>query len=76
MSTPAAGSPTTVEFQVSGMHCPSCVALIEESLLEHPGVESASVSLELQRAVASFDPNIVGIDDLRAVIVGAGYTVT
>ena len=76
MSTPSAGSPTTVEFQVSGMHCSSCVAVIEESLLEQPGVESASVSLELQRAVASFDPHIVGVDDLEAVIVGAGYTVT
>jgi copper chaperone CopZ len=66
----------TIEFQVSGMHCGSCAALIEETLLGQPGVASASVDLDATRAVVGYDPDRVGADELGAAITGAGYPAT
>ena len=63
-----------VELAVSGMHCASCVALIEEILTEQPGVGSATVDLESATAVVSFDSAQVGIDQLRSAVSEAGYT--
>ncbi len=56
------------------MHCGSCVALVEESLTEQDGVDSASVDLDRERAVIGFDPFVVGVDELRAAIAAVGYT--
>ncbi len=80
---PAVGGPqaspvalSTLEFDVEGMHCGACVALIEESLSEQSGVASASVDLGSARAVVSYDPTQIGPDDLGATIAEAGYSAT
>jgi len=56
------------------MHCGSCVALVEESLVELSGVASATVDLESARAVVEYDPSRVDPEQLRAAVVEAGYT--
>jgi P-type Cu+ transporter len=61
------------EIEVTGMHCQSCVALIEESLTDTAGVHAATVDLEQARAFVSFDPAQASIDVLCAAIVSAGY---
>lgn len=68
------GGAVAVELAVSGMHCHSCVALLEEVLREQPGVEAATVVLEPGRAHVRFDPAVVGPERLRSVIAEAGYT--
>jgi copper chaperone CopZ len=70
----ATGGPASVELRVDGMHCGSCVALIEETLTEQSGVTLASVDLDSARAVVEYDPTLVGPDQLRAAIAEAGYT--
>jgi len=70
------GPDVTAELHVEGMHCPSCVALIEESLAEQPGVAEAVVDLDASRAVVRYDPGVTGPDALRATIAAAGYTAT
>jgi copper chaperone CopZ len=67
---------TTVQLSVEGMHCGSCVVLIEESLVETAGVMAASVDLASARAVVDYDPALVGVDDLRSTIADAGYSAT
>ncbi len=64
----------TAELRVEGMHCGSCVALIEEVLAEQSGVESADVDLESARAVVEYDPGVIGSDQLLAAIAEVGYT--
>lgn len=64
----------TSELAVEGMHCGSCVALIEEVLGEQAGVLSAVVDLDSSLAVVGYDPALVGVDDLRAAIAVAGYS--
>jgi copper chaperone CopZ len=73
---PAGEGGATAELTVEGMHCGACVALIEESLSEQPGVNAASVDLDSARAVVRYDPDVVGTDDLRAAIAEAGYSAT
>ena len=66
----------TAELAVVGMHCGSCVALVEEALIERSGVISASVDLDSARAVIGYDPSLVGIDELLSAIEEAGYSAT
>ena len=62
------------ELRIDGMHCESCVALIEEALAEQTGVTSAAVELGSARAVVGFDPALVGVDQLVAAVTAAGYS--
>jgi copper chaperone CopZ len=65
-----------IELAIDGMHCESCVALIEEILVEQPGVRSATVDLTSASAVVRLDPAVVGTDALQSVIAEAGYSAT
>jgi copper chaperone CopZ len=58
---------------VTGMHCSSCSALIEETLAGNPAVERASVDLEGARAEIVYDPAVLALKDLCAVVAGLGY---
>ncbi len=72
--SPASGpASASARLQVEGMHCGSCVALIQETLIEQSGVSTASVDLESALALVEYDPALVGPDQLRAAIVDAGY---
>jgi Cu+-exporting ATPase len=64
---------TTVELAVTGMHCGSCAALIEESLAGTPGVTRATVDLDSAVARVDFDTASVSVGELCAVVAGAGY---
>jgi len=67
---------TSVELAIEGMHCESCVALIEEVLGEHAGVHSANVDLAAATAVVRLDPSLVGVADLQTAIAEVGYSAT
>lgn len=70
----ASAATATAELAVAGMHCGACVALIEESLTEHDGVSEASVDLDAGRAVVRYDPGLLGVDVLQAIVADAGYS--
>jgi copper chaperone CopZ len=70
------GDLATAQLAVEGMHCESCVLLIEEVLAERPGVSSSSVDLESALATVAYDPSRLGPDDLRSAIEEAGYSAT
>ncbi len=61
-------------LMVEGMHCASCSALIEETLIEDLGVPSAQVDLDSGRATVTYDPGAHTVDDLCAAVAAAGYT--
>ena len=69
----AASSPTVVRLSVTGMHCASCVALVEETVRELPGVTEVAVSLEEGEATVSYDPGVVDLTALCAAVAEAGY---
>src|SRR5512146_2713449 len=67
----------TVRLRISGMHCASCVARVEQAMAGVPGVVAARVNLATQRAEA--DVALAGADaaalnaQLAEAIRGAGY---
>ncbi|MGO9877464.1 MAG: heavy-metal-associated domain-containing protein [Acidimicrobiia bacterium] len=75
VNSPAGSAHTAVvELTVTGMHCDSCVALIEEMLAEQAGVASAVVDLDSASARVEFDTSLVTVDALCATVVKAGYS--
>lgn len=64
---------TTVELTVSGMHCASCAALIEEVLTEQQGLLAAHVDLVTNRAEMTFDDTVTELAALQSVIAELGY---
>jgi len=66
-------SDTKKTFAVKGMHCASCVVVIEQSLKQIPGVKEASVNLASEKATVSYDPSLVTDEHLSSAVKGAGY---
>ena len=69
--------PTTdpIVLHVDGMHCASCAALIEDVLLEVPGVVGVTVSLDQASALVAVDRAAPpGADSLCALIEEQGYS--
>jgi Cu+-exporting ATPase len=64
-----------VLLPIEGMTCASCVTRVEKALRRVPGVQEASVNLATEKARVSFDPAVVALDQLKAAVERAGYTV-
>jgi copper chaperone CopZ len=60
-------------ISVKGMHCGSCVKLIESKLSRLKGVESVTVSLPDETARVTYDPNNISVADLEQEIMNLGY---
>ena len=56
-----------------GISCASCVGTIESALLALPGVDRAAVNMGTERVTVDYDPEQLGVHDLREAITGAGY---
>jgi len=69
---PDAGQ-VAVVLDVVGMHCQSCAALIEETLVRDPGVHRVVVDLDAGRASVVFDPAAVSVSDVCDAVIGVGY---
>ena len=69
----SAANPNWIRFQVSGMHCASCVARVEGVLTALDGVRSARVNLATEEAVVEFDPELAPVADLVRAVERAGY---
>jgi cation transport ATPase len=69
------GSPQTAiaELAVEGMHCQSCAALIEETLLDDSCVAGAIVDLDAARAVVTYLPTMTTVDHLCELVAAIGY---
>ncbi|MGB4781770.1 heavy metal translocating P-type ATPase, partial [Candidatus Methylomirabilis sp.] len=68
-------STRVVEIPIRGMSCASCVQRIEQTLLEVPGVVSASVNFATERASVTYLDSVTQPADLRNSIEAAGYAV-
>lgn len=65
----------TVVLAITGMHCASCGLLIDDVLLDVPGVTDAETNLKSERCTVTADPG-VGDDVLLAAVAEAGYAAT
>lgn len=73
-STATPSGTASVTFDVGGMTCASCVAVVEKTLGKVPGVIAVSVNLATESATVEFDPTLIGVHEISDVIEGAGYS--
>jgi Cu+-exporting ATPase len=73
MTTAALSHSNTIDLQVVGMTCASCVMRVEKALKAVPGVESASVNLATEKATV-VALSTVPVPTLKAAVEKAGYT--
>ncbi|MFQ5981383.1 MAG: heavy metal translocating P-type ATPase [Candidatus Heimdallarchaeota archaeon] len=64
---------TEVNLLVEGMHCASCVATIENSIGDLPGVSKVSVNLLTSRAVVEYEDSQTTTSDLIHAVEKVGY---
>ena len=64
----------TASLAIGGMHCSSCALLIDDVLEDLPGVTSARTDARREMATVRYDAASVGLDDMVAAVVEAGYT--
>ncbi|MEX2333312.1 MAG: heavy metal-associated domain-containing protein, partial [Pseudohongiella sp.] len=62
----------TLQLDIEGMSCASCVGRVEQALLKTPGVSSASVNLATEQAQVMVD-NTTAPESLLAALDKAGY---
>ena len=64
----------TVELRIDGMTCEGCAAFIEHTLVQLPGVRSASVVYADRRALVALDPDSrLSNEDLISAVEKLGY---
>ena len=62
-------------IQMEELVCPMCAQKIETALQNAPGVVSASVLYNANKAKVEFDETKTSVDELVKVITGLGYVV-
>jgi len=61
------------ELKITGMHCESCVRVVERALVKAPGVRDASVNFAAGKASVTYDPSMTDSDRLVGEIEKKGF---
>ncbi len=61
-------------YPIKGMHCASCVRVIERSLSKTPGIKDASVNLATEKATVIYDDTLCGPTEIASAVSNVGYT--
>ena len=64
---------TKQTYAIKGMHCASCVSLIEKSLKKTPGVNNAVANLATETATVTFDSDVCTEDQIASAVEAVGY---
>jgi len=60
-------------FSIKGMHCASCVLILERALTQVDGVSRANVNLATTKATVTYDPQKVTDETLASAVAHVGY---
>src|SRR6266568_2826373 len=66
-------SETKKTFPIKGMHCASCVKVLERALKKVDGVAEANVNLATEQATVSYDVKRVSDNELSSAVAKVGY---
>ncbi len=64
----------TKTFPIKGMHCASCVRVLERALTKVSGVESATVNLATEKATVNYDDSACTPKQMESAVAQVGYT--
>ncbi len=62
-------------FAITGMTCTNCSARIEKILNKKDGITNTYVNFATEKAVVSFDPNVISVENIEGFITKAGFGV-
>lgn len=62
-------------YPIKGMHCASCVSLIEKSLKRTPGIKEAVVNLATEKATVTYDSDTCSEEQIASSVANVGYQV-
>lgn len=62
-----------ITLDLTGMTCASCAAVIEKVLSRKAGVEAAAVNLAMNTGSVTYDPEVIGLDEILEIVEKAGY---
>ncbi len=60
-------------FPIKGMHCASCVRILERALGKVNGVKEANVNLATEKATVTYDENVCTTEQMESAVAGVGY---
>jgi len=60
-------------ISITGMHCQSCVTILDRALSKQPGVKSVNVNFSTEKAAVEFDEKQINENKLVEVIKHKGY---
>lgn len=63
-------------IKITGMHCSSCVATIENALKKTPGILNANVNFASEKAYIEYETQKISAKEIDDAIVRAGYKTT
>lgn len=63
-------------YKITGMHCASCAATIENGLKNQKGIRSANVNFAVEKLYLDFDQNIISISQIKKLLDKLGYKIT
>ncbi|KAF5980294.1 Cu2+-exporting ATPase [Fusarium bulbicola] len=73
LSAPTSAHLATTTLQVGGMTCGSCTSAVEAGFKGVDGVGMVSVSLVMERAVVTHDPEIIPAEKIQDIIEDRGF---
>jgi Cu+-exporting ATPase len=62
-----------IALNIGGMTCAACAQTIERALKKTRGVSRANVNLATEKANISFDPGVIGLEEIGLVVDNTGY---
>ena len=60
-------------LRISGIHCASCVANIENALRKQKGIKEVSVNFATEKAYLTYNTHIVTLDEIKKIITKLVY---
>ena len=60
-------------FSIEGMSCNHCVAKVEASIKELPGIQKVKINLKKNNGVVKYDEAQVTADEIAETVTTAGY---
>ena len=62
-----------IKLKIEGMHCTGCSSRLEKVLNNTDGIENATVSFEEKQAVIKYNESQIDIEQIKEVILDAGF---
>jgi P-type Cu+ transporter len=62
-----------IQLQITGIHCASCVNIIEKNLGKQEGIKNSVVNFALEQANVEYDENILSEQEVVGIITKSGY---